>query len=172
MTVVRVDRVTKEYPRHRHLSRGLKQSLLHLPDLIRSMRADRFLALDDVSLDVRQGETVGIVGANGSGKSTLLALIAGVIEPGAGTVEVHGRVVPLLKLGAGFHYELTGHENIVLNGVLMGLTRGEVAARMDAIVAFSGLRGFVERTAPDLFERDGRSAWFLGGRPLRVLISS
>ena len=139
MTVVRVDRVTKEYPRHRHLSRGLKQSLLHLPDLIRSMRADRFLALDDVSLDVRQGETVGIVGANGSGKSTLLALIAGVIEPGAGTVEVHGRVVPLLELGAGFHYELTGHENIVLNGVLMGLTRGEVAARMDAIVAFSGL---------------------------------
>lgn len=139
MTVIRLDRVTKEYPRHRHLTRGLKQSLLHLPDLIRSMRADRFLALDDISLEVRQGEAVGIIGANGSGKSTLLGLIAGVIGPQAGTVEVHGRVAPLLELGAGFHYELTGHENIVLNGVLMGLTRREVAARMDAIVAFSGL---------------------------------
>jgi homopolymeric O-antigen transport system ATP-binding protein len=139
MTVIRLDRVTKEYARHRHLTRGLKQSLLHLPDLIRSMNANHFYALDKVSLEVRKGEAVGIIGANGSGKSTLLGLIAGVIGPQAGTVEVYGRVVPLLELGAGFHYELTGYENIVLNGVLMGLTRREVAARMEAIVAFSGL---------------------------------
>ncbi len=139
MTVIRLDHVTKEYPRHRHLTRGLKQSLLHLPDLIRSMSTNRFFALDDISLEVRQGEAVGIIGANGSGKSTLLGLIAGVIGPQAGTVEVHGRVAPLLELGAGFHYELTGYENIVLNGVLMGLTRRQVAARLEAIVAFSGL---------------------------------
>lgn len=139
MTVIRLDRVTKEYARHRHLTRGLKQSLLHLPDLIRSMSANHFFALDDISLAIRKGEAVGIIGANGSGKSTLLGLIAGVIGPQAGRVEVRGRVAPLLELGAGFHYELTGYENIVLNGVLMGLTRGEVAARMEAIVAFSGL---------------------------------
>jgi lipopolysaccharide transport system ATP-binding protein len=139
MTVIRLDRVTKEYARHRHLTRGLKQSLLHLPDLIRSMSANHFFALDDISLAIRKGEAVGIIGANGSGKSTLLGLIAGVIGPQAGTVEVQGRVAPLLELGAGFHYELTGYENIVLNGVLMGLTRREVAARMEAIVAFSGL---------------------------------
>jgi lipopolysaccharide transport system ATP-binding protein len=139
MTVIRLDRVTKEYARHRHLTRGLKQSLLHLPDLIRSMSAHRFFALDDVSLEVQKGEAVGIIGPNGSGKSTLLGLIAGVIGPQTGTVEVRGRVAPLLELGAGFHYELTGYENIVLNGVLMGLTRRQVAARMDAIVEFSGL---------------------------------
>jgi homopolymeric O-antigen transport system ATP-binding protein len=139
MTVIRLDRVRKEYPRHRHLTRGLKQSLLHLPDLIRSMSADRFFALDDISVEIQKGEAVGIIGANGSGKSTLLGLIAGVIGPQRGTVEVRGRVAPLLELGAGFHYELTGYENIVLNGVLMGLTRREVAGRMEAIVAFSGL---------------------------------
>jgi lipopolysaccharide transport system ATP-binding protein len=139
MTVIRLDGVRKEYARHRHLTRGLKQSLLHLPDLIRSMSASRFFALDGISLEVQKGEAVGIIGANGSGKSTLLGLIAGVIGPQVGSVEVHGRVAPLLELGAGFHYELTGYENIVLNGVLMGLTRREVAARMEAIVAFSGL---------------------------------
>jgi lipopolysaccharide transport system ATP-binding protein len=131
--------VTKEYARHRHLTRGLKQSLLHLPDLIRSMSAHRFFALDGISLEVQKGEAVGVIGSNGSGKSTLLGLIAGVIGPQKGTVEVRGRVAPLLELGAGFHYELTGYENIVLNGVLMGLTRREVATRMEAIVAFSGL---------------------------------
>jgi homopolymeric O-antigen transport system ATP-binding protein len=139
MMAIRLDHVSKEYARHRHLTRGLKQSLLHLPDLIHSMRTSRFLALDDISLEVRQGEAVGVIGANGSGKSTLLGLIAGVIGPQAGTVAVNGRVAPLLELGAGFHYELTGYENVVLNGVLMGLTRREVAARMEAIVAFSGL---------------------------------
>jgi lipopolysaccharide transport system ATP-binding protein len=139
MTVIRLDGVTKEYARHRHLTRGLKQSLLHLPDLIRSMSAHRFFALDGISLEVQKGEAVGVIGSNGSGKSTLLGLIAGVIGPQKGTVEVRGRVAPLLELGAGFHYELTGYENIVLNGVLMGLTRREVATRMEAIVAFSGL---------------------------------
>ena len=139
MMAVRVDHVSKAYARHRHFTRGLKESLLHLPDVIRRVRTQPFRALDDISLEVRKGEAVGIIGGNGSGKSTLLALIAGVIRPQAGTIEVHGRVAPLLELGAGFHYELTGRENIVLNGVLMGLTRREVAARMEAIVAFSGL---------------------------------
>ena len=144
MTAIRLDHVSKTYPRYRHLSGGLKQSLLHLPDLIRRVRRTPFLALDDVCLDVPKGESIGIVGANGSGKSTMLALIAGVIRPQAGAVQVRGRVAPLLELGAGFHYELTGRENIALNGVLMGLTRREVAARMEAIVAFSGLENALD----------------------------
>jgi lipopolysaccharide transport system ATP-binding protein len=144
MNVIRLDHVSKAYPRHRHLTRGLKHNLLHLPDLIRRLKADRFLALDDVSLEAKRGEAVGIIGPNGSGKSTMLGLIAGVIQPQAGTVEVLGRVAPLLELGAGFHYELTGRENIVLNAVLMGLTRREVTERLDAIVAFSGVEAFLD----------------------------
>ena len=144
MNVIRLDHVSKAYPRHRHLTRGLKHNLLHLPDLIRRMKGDRFLALDDVSLEAKRAEAVGIIGPNGSGKSTMLGLIAGVIQPQAGTVEVLGRVAPLLELGAGFHYELTGRENIVLNAVLLGLTRREVAQRLDAIVAFSGLEAFLD----------------------------
>jgi lipopolysaccharide transport system ATP-binding protein len=138
-STIRLDHVSKVFPRHRHLIWGLKQALLHLPSLLRKMRTDRFLALQDVCLDVGLGETIGVIGANGSGKSTLLGVIAGVIRPETGIVEVHGRVAPLLELGAGFHPDLTGRENIELNGVLMGLTRREVTERMEAIVAFSGL---------------------------------
>jgi len=127
------------YPRYHHFNRGLKQTLLHLPEALKGLRTQRFLALEDVSVTIDRGETVGIVGANGSGKSTLLGLIAGVLQPQGGSVEVHGRVAPLLELGAGFHPELTGRENIVLNGVLLGLRRTEVAARLDTIVAFSEL---------------------------------
>jgi lipopolysaccharide transport system ATP-binding protein len=143
MMAIRLDHVSKAYPRHQHFTRGLKESLLHLPDLIRRLRVEPFLALDDICFEVRKGEAVGIIGANGSGKSTMMALIAGAIRPQAGTVEVHGRVAPLLELGAGFHNELTGRENIVLNGILLGLTRREVAERMDAIVAFSGLEAWL-----------------------------
>jgi lipopolysaccharide transport system ATP-binding protein len=143
MTAIRLDHVSKAYPRHQHLTWGLKESLLHLPKLIGRLRVEPFLALDDVCLEVAKGEAVGIIGANGSGKSTLMALIAGAIRPQSGTIEVNGRVAPLLELGAGFHHELTGRENIVMNGVLMGLTRREVAERMDAIVAFSGLEAWL-----------------------------
>jgi homopolymeric O-antigen transport system ATP-binding protein len=139
VTAIRLAHVSKAYSRHRHMTWGLKESLLHLPDLIRRLRVEPFLALDDICLKIAKGEAVGIIGANGSGKSTLMALIAGAIRPELGTIEVNGRVAPLLELGAGFHHELTGRENIVLNGVLMGLTRREVAERMDAIAAFSGL---------------------------------
>src|SRR6266852_1959729 len=144
MNAIRLDHVSKAYPRHQHLTHGLKQSLLHLPDLVRRMRADRFLALNEVSLEVEQGEAVAIIGPNGAGKSTMVGLIAGVIRPETGTVEIRGRVAPLLELGAGFHFDLTGRENIVLNAVLMGMTRREVARRFDAIVAFSGLEAVLD----------------------------
>jgi len=133
------DRVGKSYAFALHRAGGLKNLILHLPGALAHMKADRHDVLIDVSFSVNHGESVGIVGRNGAGKSTLLALMAGVIRPSAGKVVVRGRVSPLLELGAGFHPELTGRENIMLNGVLLGLRRAEIWARMERIIAFSEL---------------------------------
>ena len=103
-----------------------------------------FEALKGVSFTVNAGETVGIVGRNGSGKSTILKIIAGVYRPTSGTVEVDGRVCPLIELGAGFHPELTGRENIMLSGALMGIEPEEMQLRMQAIIAFSELEEFID----------------------------
>jgi lipopolysaccharide transport system ATP-binding protein len=145
MIVIRFEHVFKSYPIYSQILTGLKASLLHVPETLQRFRRHRFMALDDVSFEVEQGESVGLIGSNGSGKSTTLALIAGVLRAQAGTVDVRGRVCPLLELGAGFHPELTGRENILLNGVLLGLTRREVLARMDEIIAFSELESFLEQ---------------------------
>lgn len=145
MTVVRFDHVSKRYPRYEQVLGGIKAALFRLPETMRGLRAGQFVALDDVSFEIARGETVGLIGANGSGKSTVLGLIAGVLTPQAGRVEVRGRVCPLLELGAGFHPELTGRENVMLNGVLLGLTRRDVRARLDAIVAFSELEEFLDQ---------------------------
>jgi lipopolysaccharide transport system ATP-binding protein len=145
MIVVRFEHVSKSYPKYHQILRGLKATLLHPSGILRAFKRERFLALDDVSFEIEQGETVGLIGPNGSGKSTTLALIAGVLRPQVGKVEVTGRVAPLLELGAGFHPELTGRENILLNGVLLGLTRKEVLAKMDEMIAFSELEAFLDQ---------------------------
>jgi ABC-2 type transport system ATP-binding protein len=103
-----------------------------------------FFALRDVSLTVERGECLGILGHNGSGKSTLLKLIAGVMVPTLGSVSVTGRVCPLLGLGAGFHPDLTGRENIYLNASLLGLSNADVRARFADIVDFAEIEGFVD----------------------------
>jgi ABC-2 type transport system ATP-binding protein/lipopolysaccharide transport system ATP-binding protein len=103
-----------------------------------------FWALRNVSLEVRRGETLGVIGPNGAGKSTLLKLIARVLLPTSGRVRVRGRVAPLLELGAGFDHELTGRENVFLNGTILGHQIEDVASRFDRIVAFAGLREFID----------------------------
>lgn len=103
-----------------------------------------FWALKDINLEIKPGETVGIMGPNGSGKSTLLKLIAGVSEPTKGTIHTVGRIAPLIELGAGFHPELTGRENVFLNGIILGMSRSEVTAKFDEIVAFAGLSDFID----------------------------
>ncbi|MDR3688574.1 MAG: ABC transporter ATP-binding protein [Fimbriimonas sp.] len=105
-----------------------------------------YKVLRGISFDVARGECVAVVGRNGAGKSTLLSLLARVYKPTAGSVSIHGRVAPLLELGAGFHPDLTGLENIYFNSIILGLTRKEVAERVDRIVEFSELRDHV--TAP------------------------
>jgi ABC-type polysaccharide/polyol phosphate transport system ATPase subunit len=101
-------------------------------------------ALTDVSFRVAPGETVGVVGANGSGKSTLLKVLAGVLKPTTGTVDVRGRLAALLELGAGFHPEISGRENVLINGLLLGLTKREIDARFDEIVTFAELEDFID----------------------------
>jgi homopolymeric O-antigen transport system ATP-binding protein len=101
-------------------------------------------ALEDISFDVRTGETLGIIGANGAGKSTLLKVLAQVVEPTAGRVELRGRLGSLLEVGTGFHQELTGRENIFLNGAILGMRRNEILQKFDEIVAFSEVERFID----------------------------
>jgi lipopolysaccharide transport system ATP-binding protein len=101
-------------------------------------------ALDDVSFSLRKGEALGIIGPNGAGKSTILKLLARVTFPTTGEVQISGRVCPLIEVGAGFHPDLTGRENIFLNGTILGLSRKEIARKFDVIVEFSGLRDFID----------------------------
>ena len=101
-------------------------------------------ALSDVSFDVARGETFGVVGPNGSGKSTLLKLVAGLFKPTSGTLAVDGKVSALIELGAGFHPEISGRENVVINGVMLGLTRRDIERKLPEIIAFSGLEDFID----------------------------
>jgi ABC-type polysaccharide/polyol phosphate transport system ATPase subunit len=123
------------------------------PDTLRELFAKRFSgrahvedfeAVKDVSFDVYPGDMLSIVGPNGSGKSTLLKAIAGVFQPTSGSVEVHGSLAPMIELGAGFHPELTGRENILLNGLLMGYSKGAMLAREKAILDFAEIGDFID----------------------------
>lgn len=110
----------------------------------RPLEKEEFWALQDVSFDVARGEAFGIIGSNGAGKSTLLKLLCGIMRPTSGTLGVSGRLSALIEVSAGFHPDLTGRENIFLNGTILGLNRAEIHRQFDAIVAFSGLEEFID----------------------------
>ncbi len=136
--------VSKHYVLTGSATRSLKTAFL---DRLRRRRAPRPVvkALDDVSFSVDRGETLGIIGANGAGKSTLLSLLTGTIQPTAGDIRALGTVSSLLELGAGFHPDLTGRENVFLYGAIMGLSRRQMTDRFDAIVQFAGLREYIDQ---------------------------
>jgi lipopolysaccharide transport system ATP-binding protein len=142
---IRVDHVSKLYPQYFKLTAGFKSFLFHLPSALESMRHAHFEALHDVSFSVAPGESLGIVGHNGAGKSTVLGLLAGVVWPSEGKVTMEGRIAPVLELGAGFHPDLSGEENVILNAVILGLTRHEAQERLGDIVAFSELGDFIDQ---------------------------
>jgi len=138
-----VHKVYRRYGRRKQFA-TLKSALLS-GNLVRDLRPDTiFEALKGVSFDVSQGRTYGIVGRNGSGKSTMLKLIAGIGKPTSGTIRVNGRVSALIELGAGFHPEISGRENVYINGLMLGLSRREISQRFDEIVRFAELEEFID----------------------------
>jgi ABC-type polysaccharide/polyol phosphate transport system ATPase subunit len=138
---IRATNLGKTYRMYAHPMARLRQMIL--PGGKKHYK--EFHALQDVNFEIRKGETVGIIGRNGSGKSTLLQLICGILKPTSGSVEVTGRVSALLELGAGFHPEFTGRENVYMQGAIQGLTRQEMDARFDDIAAFADIGDFIER---------------------------
>ena len=138
-----VRKTYRRYGRRRHF--GTLKSALLSGRLLRDLRPDEVLeALNGVSFDVTAGRAFGIIGRNGSGKSTMLKLIAGIGKPTSGSVQVNGRVSALIELGAGFHPEISGRENVFINGMMLGLSKREIAARFDEIVRFAELEDFID----------------------------
>src|SRR3954468_3281550 len=141
-----VSRASKIYRRfsHRKQFATLKSALLSR-SLIKNLKPDEtFTALNDVTLTVPKGRTLGVVGRNGSGKSTALKLVAGITKPTSGTVNVTGRISALIELGAGFHPEISGRENVFINGIMLGLSKAEITERFDEIVEFAELKDFID----------------------------
>jgi ABC-type polysaccharide/polyol phosphate transport system ATPase subunit len=137
---VRLRGVSRSFKLMHERNATLKETVLRR----RRTRSEVFWAVQDISLDVAPGEAIGIVGRNGSGKSTLLKLLAGIMPPSAGTVELGGTVAAMLELGAGFHPDFTGRENVYMNGAIYGLGEREVTDRLDDIVAFAELEEFID----------------------------
>lgn len=146
MTAIEIKNLTRIYQKYsaQHRFKTFKSAMLK-GDLFRSLRPDELVsALDNVSMTIRKGITFGVIGENGSGKSTLLKVVAGIAKPTSGTVSVQGKVSALIELGAGFHPEITGRENIYINGIMLGLSKKEINDKYDDIVRFAELENFID----------------------------
>jgi ABC-type polysaccharide/polyol phosphate transport system ATPase subunit len=145
MNAIELDHVTKIYRRYSGRQFATLKSALLQRSILRDLTpAETFPALTDVSFQVPRGSTYGVIGRNGSGKSTTLKLVAGITKPTSGTVKVDGRISALIELGAGFHPEISGRENVFINGIMLGLTKSQIQQRFDEIVDFAELREFID----------------------------
>lgn len=147
-TVIKTSKLGKSYridPRKQGSYKSFREDLMdRLKDPFKKEKPEDFWALKDVDLTIKQGESIGIIGANGSGKSTLLKLLSRITWPTEGTIELQGRVGSLLEVGTGFHPELTGKENIYLSGTILGMKRQEIEKHFEEIVAFSEIGAFID----------------------------
>lgn len=146
--IIKVENVGKVFTKKAH-GRSLKGSVISLGDKLvgkteKTLGSSKFVALEEVSFDVKKGEFFGIVGRNGSGKSTLLKILAGVYQPSSGSISVNGKLTPFIELGVGFNPELSGHDNVFLNGALLGFSRKQMRAMYADIVDFAELDGFMD----------------------------
>ncbi len=142
MTAISIHDVSKRFRINQDRQSSLKERAVHLGRPKRGYKD--FWALRDINLDIEQGETVGLLGHNGSGKSTLLKCVGGILNPTTGEIRVRGRIASLLELGAGFHPDLTGRENVFLNASILGMSRKDIELRFDDIVAFAELEQFID----------------------------
>lgn len=140
-SAIKFDRVSKDFSKNNQ--KTFKEFLPAL--FLGEKTVDRFTVFKDISFEIKKGECVGIIGPNGSGKSTILKLIAGVMSPTSGTISVQGRISPLIELGAGMHPELTGRENIFLNGAILGLSRKQIVENIQSIIDFSEIEEFIDQ---------------------------
>src|SRR6267154_5304567 len=147
-TVIHANSLSKRYRRGLQAAGGLRHSLeafVRSPiSSLRGRKEDFFWALKDVSLEVREGEVLGLIGRNGAGKTTLLKILSRITRPTSGWAEIHGRVGSLLEVGIGFHHELTGRENTFLSGAILGMGKADITRKFDEIVAFAELEKFID----------------------------
>ena len=140
-TAIEVSHITMDFRMDKNRTTNLKEYVVNL--LTGKNRFEKFHALDDVSFAVEKGSITGLIGPNGAGKSTILKVISGIYKPTAGTLRTQGRIVPMLELGSGFDAELTGRENILLNGAILGYSKDFLLPRVEEIIAYSELGDFI-----------------------------
>lgn len=142
--MIEVENVSMKFNVYKENVDNLKELFVRKLKREKKVETNEFIALNDISISIKKGESVGLVGANGSGKSTLLKIIAGVLKPTKGSVRCNGSIAPLIELGAGFDHELTARENIFLNGALLGYPKKFLVEKFDEIIEFAELEKFVD----------------------------
>ena len=144
---VELKNIWKKYSKSATFHNSLREAIIDILKMKKEkngLKKDEFWVLQDFNLTIKKGESVGLYGPNGTGKSTILKLIANVTYPDKGEIIINGKVAPMIEIGAGFHPDLTGRENILMNGAILGMTPKEVKAKEEAIIEFSGMREFID----------------------------